>query len=398
MFPVGAPVRDRDFVDRSREVKEILKALKRDSILLIAPRRFGKTSIMREVEKKLRNDGFLCVYLDVSYVSSPREFIIELADAIFESVDDEKGKKFVEKIKNCFRKLKETLGNIEELDVSTTGFKIKFREGLKKEIDAKNWIEKGNELIKSLRDITTEGFACIAVDEISECVVNINNKSNEDARKFIQWLRHVRQSVDYLRFLFGGSISFDRIVKNVGSLSWINDLRRVVVGGFSKSDAVKMIERAFKEEKWDYDAKIAEKILECIGEPYVPYFISVMLSVIAHEEKINLNDETVEKIYTRRVLGTYGRGYFDYYRQRLKTYGQMSKAAEEILRETCKVDKYPINLAFDIFRRTTGLDDYEKFLDLIHDLENDFYIVVEDREYIKFQLKILRDWWRVNYV
>lgn len=54
MLPVGNPAIGDDFIDREKEIAQILAALKKDSVLLIAPRRFGKTSIMRRMEKGLK--------------------------------------------------------------------------------------------------------------------------------------------------------------------------------------------------------------------------------------------------------------------------------------------------------------------------------------------------------
>ena len=44
-----------------------------------------------------------------------------------------------------------------------------------------------------------------------------------------------------------------------------------------------------------------------------------------------------------------------------------------------------------------GIDDYEKFMDLIADLGNDFYIEYDPKKGLNFYSKMLRDWWRVYY-
>ncbi len=45
----------KDFFDREEEIKEAMGSLEKDNILLISPRRHGKTSLMREVVRRLRN-------------------------------------------------------------------------------------------------------------------------------------------------------------------------------------------------------------------------------------------------------------------------------------------------------------------------------------------------------
>ncbi len=82
MLPVGSPAIGEDFIDREKDVEHILSALKKDSVLLIAPRRFGKTSIMKRVEKELLDRDEICVFLEVEDVYSPQRFLSEIVMAL----------------------------------------------------------------------------------------------------------------------------------------------------------------------------------------------------------------------------------------------------------------------------------------------------------------------------
>jgi len=388
---ISGPAIGKDFFNRERETGNILKILKKDNVSLVAPRRYGKTSLMREVERRLREEGYLCLFLDVMYVDRPEEFVIELADVAFSELDMNKRTGFLEALKSVFKKI----GDIIE-EASVGGVRIKFRGVLKDEINEDNWTEKGREILDVLKDLHDRKPVFIFIDELPECVNNIIRKKR-NARKFLQWFRSVRQGyIKELRFIVGGSISFDRVVKGIGGSSWIVDLRRVYIEGFSKSDALRFIKRCLNEEGVKYKEKIGEKILECIGEPYIPYFIAIFINMLTQESK-ELNEEFIEEIYHKKLLGVHGRGYFDHYRQRLGMYyPELAKAAEEILKEVCKSVSYPRDLAFGLFKKASGMDDYEKFMDLLSELENDFYIKL-DGESLRFQSKVLRDWWRLYY-
>ncbi|MCW3137545.1 MAG: hypothetical protein OCU20_01320 [Methanophagales archaeon] len=50
-----------------------------------------------------------------------------------------------------------------------------------------------------------------------------------------------------VRFIVGGSVSFDRVVREIKGLSWINDFERVPIGGFSREDALKFIEKGLND-------------------------------------------------------------------------------------------------------------------------------------------------------
>ena len=65
-FQVGKPVTGRDFIGREDELKLILQLLSQgQSIVLIAPRRYGKTSIVSEVLRRMDNRGFYTMYVDL---------------------------------------------------------------------------------------------------------------------------------------------------------------------------------------------------------------------------------------------------------------------------------------------------------------------------------------------
>lgn len=395
MPSIAGPVIGKDFFNRKKEIRNVIESLGKDHVLLIAPRRYGKTSLMREVERKLCRQGKTCLFLDVMYVCSPQEFMIELADAYFSELNVPRRKRFLDALKGFFSK-------IEEVEVSMEGrVRVKFRDVLKEEITEDTWMKSGDELLKAITSSSDKAPVYVFVDELSECVNNIAKSSSEDSAKFLQWFRSKRQSVPKnLRFLVGGSVSFDRVVRAIGprALSWINDFVRIGLEGFPRSEAIEFVKACFEEKGLEYNAEIGEKILECLGEPYVPYFISVFVSIIGQRVDGEVTANRVEKIYFDDLLGSYGKGYFEYYRQRLGTYPEpFAKAADEMLKEVCLVDDgYPLDLAFNVFKEASGIEDYEKFMDLIFDLENDFYIKVVNKKAV-FQSKVLRDWWRLYY-
>ena len=396
MSVISGPALGADFFDREEEVKAILGSLRNDNILLVAPRRYGKTSVMRAVERKLTENGYLCLYLDVMHVNSPKDFVFWLAIAAFDARKERET--FLDHLKSSFIHVGKRL---QEVEVSTSGLKAKFTEGVKEEISDDNWSAKGYDVFNAIKQLSEQDCVCIIIDELSECVNNMAKREEEQARAFLQWLRSIRQTMfEDLKFIYGGSVSFTGIVRNFGSLAWINDLKPVDISGFSEKVASQFIREAFDDRGWEYTEEMGLKILECVGEPYIPYFISVFLSTIFEEDERWLSEEDIEELYNSKLLGAHGRGYFDNYKQRLRVYyeGTLARAAEDILREVCLAeDGYPKTLAFDLFRRATEIADEEKFINLLRELENDFYITF-DGEQIRFQSKVLRDWWRLYNV
>lgn len=64
-FDYSSPVRARDLIDRDRELKALGdRARDGHNSRLVAPRRYGKTSLLHRVGEQLDREGFACVYVN----------------------------------------------------------------------------------------------------------------------------------------------------------------------------------------------------------------------------------------------------------------------------------------------------------------------------------------------
>jgi len=84
-FVFGVPVEGANFTDREKEKKEILDSLMAgQNLILFAPRRYGKSSLLREVMRGLDKEKFLTLWIDVSEVSTIRGFLERIVNQINE--------------------------------------------------------------------------------------------------------------------------------------------------------------------------------------------------------------------------------------------------------------------------------------------------------------------------
>ena len=75
-FSYGTIVRGGNFYDRKEESARLINTLSGgNNMVLLAPRRFGKTSLVFNVIERLERRGFLCVYFDFMPVFSPESFV-----------------------------------------------------------------------------------------------------------------------------------------------------------------------------------------------------------------------------------------------------------------------------------------------------------------------------------
>ena len=75
-FSYGTIVKGGHFYDRNEECTQIINTLAGgNNVILYAPRRFGKTSLVFKVMELLENSKFICVYFDFMPVYSPESFV-----------------------------------------------------------------------------------------------------------------------------------------------------------------------------------------------------------------------------------------------------------------------------------------------------------------------------------
>ncbi|MBI5244539.1 MAG: hypothetical protein HY922_12805 [Elusimicrobia bacterium] len=81
-FVFGEVVKDANFIDRKVELEAIVKDLSDgQKVFLIAPRRYGKTSLLLAAAEKLKAKGARVVYLDLFKTASIEQFAAALGKA-----------------------------------------------------------------------------------------------------------------------------------------------------------------------------------------------------------------------------------------------------------------------------------------------------------------------------
>lgn len=93
-FFFGNEVYEEDFCNRRAELEELRRDVAAGmNVLLYAPRRFGKTSLLRALQASLEaDDNYRVVFFDIFRVSSPDEFVQKYFGAIAEAVETNREK------------------------------------------------------------------------------------------------------------------------------------------------------------------------------------------------------------------------------------------------------------------------------------------------------------------
>lgn len=368
MVIIGPPVSGKDLIGREQDMENLWDAAEDGSVLLISPRRFGKTSMVTEMRKRSRA-GYRVLYVDVEYMTRPEDFVVAL----------------MEKAGLLESKLRSALSFARKIEtVEVPGAKLRLREHV-----SKDWKREGDEIFQSLSEDGADR-PVLAIDELPTMILRMADDV-ETARTFMYWLRHVRNSYG-IRMVVCGSIGIDAVVRKCAITESINDLRRISVDPLSRSDSIGMIEQLLLQSKIKHDAGAAEIVYERI-EVGVPFFINILVQSIHDTMDRNgeeLDRGTIDKAYYR-MIGAAGRGYFAHYFERLGTYyGKDAEIAKAILNMLAVKESDTDELENRC--RTAGIE-ASNLRDLMNQLEEDFYVSSNDGVW-RFHTRILRDLWK----
>lgn len=392
---VGSPVRGVDFYGRDRFVDLIWEKLKAGNVLLAAPRRFGKTSVMYRLMDEPRY-GYRLVHADLEHLTEPADLIALL---VVQLAKDDELSKIANKLsffpRTLWTRFRETF---EEVDLFK--LKVKLREKLRS-----RWQEQGEELFKRIAE--SPHSVIFILDEFPMMIDRMARAAShrEEAKTMLRWLRRLRQSPELknIRFLIAGSIGIGHVLNDLGEIASINDFEQVRLEPFPPRIAGALLDELSATHSISLSPACKARMLKLIGTP-VPYFLQVIFSEVAKthaQDGEPVTPKRVEQIYRDKVLGVDCKTYFDHYYGRLRDYYEPAeeKAVKRMLRELALVGGLTRDACHQFYREEIGrAADIEDFNRLMTDLENDFYIRfdAEARRY-EFASKLLRDWWLRHY-
>jgi len=391
---VGSPVRGKDFFGRERFVDLVWQKILHGNILLAAPRRFGKTSVMYRLIDEPRYESKV-IHSDLESVTEPADMIVQLLEGLAKdgSFGDSVGKiGFVQKGWDFFRK------NFQEVDLYVA--KVKLRDEIRED-----WQAKGREIFQKVAE--TDSIVIFILDEFPMMLdTMLKSGRKEEAKTLLRWFRGLRLAPelhDKIRFVIAGSIGIDHVLNQLDEIASINDFEKLKLEPFSAKIAKEFLEELCTTHVLPLEDDVKAKVFESLGKP-IPYFIQILFSElhkIYFQDEEEITTETVEKIYRDKVLGVDCKTYFEHYYGRLRLYYEpnLEKTARKILREIAVTGELKKSTCFQIFEKTIGKKaDLEIFSSLMTELENDFYVTYKhENDSYEFGSKLLRDWWLRHY-
>ena len=378
---VGQAVRGSDFWDRESELSSIWNAIESGShILLAAPRRVGKTSIMLRMQDEPK-EGYLVVYLDTESADSENEFWQKLFNAIMEE-------EFVDKLKSKAKLFYERLTNIKIKKISTSG--VEFGDG-----ETLDYADAFERLVK---DIDIDKKLIIMLDEFAQTVENIIQYEDiKNAQSLLKTHRQLRQNPKFsskVTFMYAGSIGLESVVSKINSTKLINDLNSIKVSPLPLPEAKMLAQKLSKSVDIEIDDETLSYLLEKI-EWLIPFYIQLLIQELRTLSKKNaINNEMVEEAVDKALEH---RNHFEHWQSKLKEAFEKNSYlfAKEILNLVSGNTTIQSSQIMNIAAKHSVDEDDAK--EIIHTLVYDGYINNNnDPKIYRFNSPILRMWWYKN--
>ena len=393
---IGKPAEGSDYyLERPQITRKIHRKLDEGSHLLIsAPRRIGKTSILKHLTNTPR-DNQIVKYLIVQSVSSQGEFFKKLFNELIN--DNQIYSRIDQWVNNATTALKQYVTRIKSVNLGGTI-----------ELDKEASLDY-HDLIQQVFDQLSghDQRIIIMVDEFPDALVNIHNNDAKESLQFLQRNRDLREkhSKSNIQFVYTGSTGLKNVVNKIGDIHLINDIQEVHIPPLSNAEAKELTSRLVKgKQRYLGDFELTDGVVDyLLGRISwnLPYYIQIIVEKLFdgfENHKQPINADTVETALASLVhSGSEHADYFEHWKRRLaKSFkDEEFHLAMEVL-SVCATKGVIHYNEYANLEQKHNVEDKRHVLNVLgHD---GYLIAAEDENTHGFNSVLLKEWWYINVV
>lgn len=369
--------------------------------LLTAQRRMGKTSLVRELLRRLAEKGqFETIFVDLEAANTPEDAVAEIAVQAMSAraAWDRIKTRFV----NVLREVSDRVDTLSVLDLQ-----VKLRAG----IDNGNWHQKGDEIFSALAG--NDRPIVLAIDELPILVnrllkgqdYHITPERKQAADGLMSWLRKNGQAHrGRISMILSGSVGLEPILQEAGLSAHANIFSPFDLKPWDEITASNCFAALAETYSLDLSPEVRQDMcrrLRWMVPHHVQQFFDCLHEHLRRANRHKASLEDVELVYSADMLGTRGQADLDHYEGRLKTVlgTDIYRIALELLTEAAVQDGKLRTDAIDLYREhfPAPSDTDRPLIDnVLYVLEHDGYLEKQVDDY-RFLSGLLQDWWRVRH-
>ncbi|MCL5031589.1 MAG: ATP-binding protein [Bacteroidetes bacterium] len=261
-FSYGTIVKEPYFFDREEECRRIIDTLSGgNNLVLFAPRRFGKTSLVFRAIEELEKKGFICIYFDFMPVYSRESFIEAYSKAIISKQGN-----FQKAVKALAKFVKGISPKLVFNQAGNPEFSINFIEN---KINEKTL----GEILDLPENLASAGKRFIVVlDEFQE----INKLNGENFEKLFRSKIQHHKNVNYL-FLGSRTHLLNDMFNNRGR-AFYNAAMLMQIDSLPQKETIDFLIDRFASSGIILEKSLALFLIEQAGN--IPYYIQLLAAEV----------------------------------------------------------------------------------------------------------------------
>lgn len=393
------------FFDRKTDLAALAERVRDGTHTLVtAQRRMGKTSLVRELLRRLEQEGkFETVFVDLEGADTASDAIAEIGAGSM-SLQGAR-RRMVTGFANALREVGERIN-----ELSFTEIRVKLRAG----IDAGSWRRRGDEVYAALA--ANDRPVVLAIDELPILVDRLLRAGGESiapegiraADAFLSWLRKNGQAHrNRVILILSGSVSLEPILRRAGLSAQANIFSPYDLKPWDERTADTCLGELAETYGLDLPSAVRGDMcgrLRCAIPHHVQLFFDCLHEHLRRSGRSEATMEDVDGVYRDDMLGARGQMDLDHYETRLKsTLGNHGyRTALDLLTEAAVEGGLLRDDAVSLYREYFEARNAEAEREVIaveevlRQLEHDGYLE-RGGDGFRFVSGLLEDWWRARH-
>jgi len=374
---IGPPAEGDKYLKRPEINKLFWHAIANgEHILFTAPRRVGKTSVMKDLVRSAPA-GIIAIYQNVESDKTAEEFYKRIWTLIVRQLNDLASWKV--SISSWLKTRR--IGEISvEGSVKIENSELSFKHEL---LDLVEEIGRGSDRVVLL------------LDEFPDVVNNVRKFEGDDsATELPHVMRAIRHEEKFKNFsiVLAGSIGLEHVISSVDRIKLINDLRRLHIDALVDSEVDELLDLILENATIQLNTEARSHLKQKIGY-WLPFFFQLMI-VKCNDIAYASGEASVDSVVIDNAFEAVlcENEHFSDWESRLRDY--LTKEDHDYcigILTRCAHQNVNLLQAFDFSKLAVLSTDYKALIDDV--LIKDGYLVLQEN-CLRFQSTFLEEWWR----
>jgi len=309
-FSYGTIVKANNFYDRNKEYAKLVSTLSGgNNVVLCAPRRFGKTSLIFKVIEELEQLGFICIYFDFMPVFSPESFVRLYTKTI--SAKQSNLNRWAKVFTSITKNIRPILSFGED---GKPEFSIDFANTIVDETVVSQLLDMPEYLAGKNKRVI------VFFDEFQE----VEKLKSINFEALLRSKIQQQQKTNYL--FFGSKTHLLKEMFNNKKKAFYNSASQMIIGSLPQQETITFLQTRFAASNISIDVKTAKYLIAVAAD--IPHYIQLLASEI-WQDTVNsqsiITDDVVDEC-AKRVLVNKSDYYMELFDRQSQNSKQLLKA------------------------------------------------------------------------